>query len=396
MKLLSRLVPVLLAGCIALNVSAQVRIRKSASDSDRNPTLVFKGISGNPQLSKEVYSFLNACGWFDITSGGNSDYTIAGSAAGAYLDMEVMQGGRPMYRFRISQAAEARKVAQKTVDAILKKLFDIKGICASRIVFCAETGRGIKNIYFCDIDGGGLVKVTDYTSMCVEPGWFPDGKSIAYTRYGSSTTDIIETKISPRMSRCIASYPGINVGASISPNGKYLALILSRDNKVELYIKSVNGTAKRRLTEGKAVEASPCWSPDGGKLCFVSDQNGGAPQLFTIGANGAGLRKLSTISNESVTPDWSSDNKIVYSARMGGGYAIAVLDLSGQTSGGVVTNASGNWESPSWAPDNRHVVCSRSSGRSSSLFIVDTRTGKMRQLLRTGNNLSMPSWSNLN
>ena len=53
----------------------------------------------------------------------------------------------------------------------------------------------------------------------------------------------------------------------------------------------------------------------------------------------------------------------------------------------------GTWESPAWAADNRHVVCKRSDGAKSALYVVDTWTGRARLLLSTPYNLSMPVWS---
>jgi TolB protein len=78
-----------------------------------------------------------------------------------------------------------------------------------------------------------------------------------------------------------------------------------------------------------------------------------------------------------------------------GDYAIAVLDLNGKEPAKTVVNAAGNWESPSWGPDARHVVCARSSGGSSSLFVVDTWTGRTRQLLAGKMNIVLPSWSGI-
>ena len=58
----------------------------------------------------------------------------------------------------------------------------------------------------------------------------------------------------------------------------------------------------------------------------------------------------------------------------------------------IVTNAAGDWESPSWGPDGRHVVCSRFLNGRRELYMVDTRHGKLRPITQNGNH-SLPSWS---
>jgi TolB protein len=113
-----------------------------------------------------------------------------------------------------------------------------------------------------------------------------------------------------------------------------------------------------------------------------------------VSPKGGATVKLSTQGSEAVSPSWSSDNKIAYSAKMGD-YTIAILDLSGKEAGKTVVNAAGNWESPSWAPDARHIVCTRTSGGNSALFVVDTWTGRTRQLIGGKMNTVLPSWSGI-
>ena len=272
-------------------------------------------------------------------------------------------------------------------------MFNVAGICSTKIAFGAQTQIGKKEIFTCDFDGQNVTQLTFNNSLSVEPDWIPGRNAIVFTLYSKMFTDIVELDISSRRCRRIAQFPGLNSGASVSPNGKYLALILSRDKQVELYIKSFSGSAFKRLTNGIGVEASPCWSPAGDKICFVSDMSR-RPSLYIISAGGGNPVKLSTQGTEAVSPSWSLDNKIAYSAKMGN-YTIAVLDLNGREAGRTVINAAGDWESPSWAPDARHVVCARTYAGSTSLFIVDTWTGKARQLLSGKMNIVLPSWSGI-
>ncbi len=376
------------------HVNGQVRIIKGAKAFAGNPTLYYDGITGNAQISSDVGSLLNACGWFDVLVGGKTDYTLSGTYSGNSLNLVLKQDGNNVCSVTTS-SSDTRRAAKLAIDAILKKSFKIDGICSTKIVFSAETSPGMKNIWMCDIDGKELQRITSFSTLCVEPGWFPDGKSIVYTIYSKSETDIVQTQLNPLKSRRIASYPGLNAGAAISPNGQNLAMITSKDRQIELYIKSVNGDARSRLTSSKAVKASPCWSPTGGSLIYVCDQTG-SPQLYRISATGGTPVRLSTVGSEAATPDWSKDNQIAYSAKVDGQYTIAVLDLEGKKpSGAVLGGAPGHWESPSWAPDNRYVVSSRRSGSKSSLCVVDTWTGKFRPLISVNESTSMPCWSKI-
>jgi TolB protein len=385
------------AVCLTNIASAQVRVVKSAGDSD--PTLYFRGLQGNQQLSDCVASDLKNCGWFEVTSGPSADIQVSGTADPAVATLSVSGTST----FGVSERLDPQnlqKTADKLVDALLKKMFNIPGICSSRIALCVETSPGIKEIAISDIGGKNILKLTSNNTLCVEPAWTPDGKSLVYTLYGKSYADLVQMDISHRKSRRVAQYPGLNSGGSVSPNGRNLALILSRDNTVELYLKSLDGSSLKRLTNSPAVEGCPCWSPRGSQLCYASDEGGSRPHLYTMDVpSGTNVRRLPTIGSEAVSPDWSADDKIVYSAKSGGEYNLAVINMKGGDcdviTGQPIINSGGSWEGPSWAPDRRHVVCERVSGSKSSIFIVDARTGKFKEIISGRMNCSMPSWSPL-
>lgn len=360
-----------------------------------NPELYFAGIPGDPEFSKEMTTFLGVCGWFDLSRNPKAEYILTGTLSGNRAIFTLTTGGAPAGSWSVTLSGSRRRLAQQTVDAIIQKNFKelkVKGFCSTKIAFCAQTASGVKNIYTCDIDGGDIQQITNYNALCVEPCWFPDGNSIGYSKYNRAGMDVIQTMLNPKRSRVLTSFRGINSGAAISPDGRNLAVILSPDHKVDLYVMPAGrGGVRRRLTSGISVEASPCWSPDGREIAFVSDETG-VPKINIISIDGRNRRVLKALGSDAVTPDWSSDNKIVYATRIQGVYTIAVYDLkTGENT--RITDEPGVWESPAWAADNRQVVCKRSDGRRSALYVIDSWTGRVRLLVSTPYNLSMPVWS---
>ena len=258
-----------------------------------------------------------------------------------------------------------------------------------------KTGK-VKEVYTCRYDGSGIKKFTNNKSLSLEPNWSKDNNFLVYTYFHNNYADAVGLKLANKKTYKLANFPGLNSGGSISPNGRYLAVVLSRDGQVELYIKKVQGRGIKRLTYDKAVEGSPCWSPNGLKICFVSDKYLGRPKLYIVDINSGKTFQIHSVGSENVTPDWSPvSDKIVYSARFGKQFMLAVYDVKTNRSSTININAAGNWMSPSWAPDGRHVVCSRVLDYHSQLYIVDTWTGKARKLLSSKMGLSSPNWSGL-
>ncbi|MDD3119012.1 MAG: hypothetical protein PHQ27_07535 [Victivallales bacterium] len=373
---------------------AEVVITKPSGRDYKNPTLFVAGITGDAEVAKIAADNLRLCGWFDpARNAAEADFVINGQASSSSLQLTVA-GRASFVMTQPLPAADRNHYIRKGVDMVLNKIFGIRGICATRIAFSVKSGRA-KNIYIADFDGRDVKQITHHNNLCVEAEWTPDARSLIYTMYGNSNTDIIQTIINPLRSRLLVRMPGLNCGASVSPNGRMLALIASRDKQVELYVKPINGSTMTRLTRSRAVEASPCWSSDSAKICFVSDLGRRRPGIFVINAAGGTPQQQPTIGEEAVSPHMSSNGSIVYSCKSGGHYTLAIISKDPKVPSGVIVNQSGDWESPCWAPDNRHVICARNDGRgTSSLYIVDTWTLKTRLYLK-GYDMTYPSWSNV-
>ena len=66
------------------------------------------------------------------------------------------------------------------------------------------------------------------------------------------------------------------------------------------------------VTNGQVEAAHPTWSPDGSTISFVGySLSGGAPGVYVVGADGAGLRRLTNDSDPDFTPSWQPTPAIV-------------------------------------------------------------------------------------
>ena len=367
-----------------------IEISKSAQRTFEAPTISIQSINGDPEICEPFYRYLATCGWFRLVKG-QADYSLRFDGGNGRIVMQLAFGGNPVLSKSITYSGDNRRAAARAVDELIQARFKQR-LCDSQLVFTMETKRGLKEVFICDTDGGNLRKVTNFTHTCVEPSWMPDGNSVVYTRYSSSGTDLCETMLKPYRTRRLTSFRGMNVGASVHPGGKFLAMIMSIDRQVELYVKALNSRDRRRLTNSKSVEASPCWHPGGGYICYVSDRSG-RPGLYLISANGGNAQKIPTVGSEAVTPSWSPDGKLAYAAKVGGSYKLAIYDPRGGESGVIPNLPAGDWEAPSWAPDSRHLAAARRIGKHSEIYIVDSKTGVSRKLLNFKYSQTSPDWS---
>ncbi len=372
-------------------VASQVTVVKQAEYA--NPKLLFAGISGNQAFSSHVQGALKSCDWFDVVTSGTAKYNLTGSVSGSRATVTVT--GEKSFTVAVNiDSSNPKWTAYKLVDTVLNKIFNIPGICASKITFVAQNGR-VKNVFTGYFDGTNIEQITANSTLCLEPSWGMNNSKIVYTLYQKNYTDIVAYDIRSKKTSRLANYPGLNNGGVISPNGQYLAMILSKDKKVALYVRNVNGGTSKRITKSEGVDGCPAWSPDSKKICFVSNMVAERPSLYISDFAANKIYPVRCLGSEAVNPSWSPDgSKIVYSAKVGN-YTLAIYDISTGESTLVDMNAGGDWFSPSWAPDNRHVICSRRLNYFYQLYMVDTFSGRSIKICSSKMNLSSPDWSGL-
>ena len=381
-----------------LTVSAQVRVAKSA---DRKLTINLAGlrVSGSSAQTffQTLENDLRISGWFQPMRGGG-DLQLSGSVAQSGSSVKAsLQVHRAADRALLLskgyslETTRVRTLAHRAADDIIEAITGRKGIASTKITVIG-TRSGAKELYLCDADGGGLMQLTRDRSIVVGPNWGPDGNSLVYTSFVRGFPDVYSVDLRSGKREGLASYSGLNTGAALSPNGKELALILSKDGNPELYIQTLRGKKLTRLTSTlRATEASPTWSPDGQFLIYVSDRNG-TPQLYKISRSGGQPQLISSRGTENVAPDWGPNGLIACASRSGGRYHIAIINPStGETR--YLPNDGADYEDPSWAPDGRHLVATRSVRYRSALYLLDTVSDAPVALISGGGDWISPAWS---
>jgi TolB protein len=314
---------------------------------------------------------LNRSGYFKVTAG-QAPLTVTG---GAQSGSGVLQVQCQLFNTSTRQQVlgksykttsdQARTLAHKVADEIVLAVTGKKGMASGQIALVSNR-TGKKELYICDMDGHNVRQMTKDGSIVVGPKWCPQGKNITYTSYKHGTPKIYLLG----RNQPIVNYRGLNTGGEISPDGKRLAMILSKDGNPELYVMELsNGSLKRMTKTLKGNEASPTWSPDGRQIAFVSD-TAGSPQIYIMSSAGGAARRLTSSGSESVAPDWGPSG-IAFSTRIGGKYRIAVADPSARTMKVLETDWA-DYEDPSWAPNGRHIVCMRTANNRSGIYLLDS------------------------
>ncbi len=335
--------------------------------------------AGAEAFRKTLQNDLIRCGWYRLAA--NGQVKVSGAVLGAAGVQERLAVAWPGKRFAWERSAgdvqQARRHAHELADAIVEATTGEKGIAQSRFAVVVKTGtsrsgQAIEDLYVCDYDGYNLIRLTSDGVPIVGPRFSPDGRKVYFTSYRKGFPAVFVADVATRSVQQLASFRGLSTGAVPSPaDPNKLAIILSHQGNPELYVMDARTKHLTRLTRTKlAAEASPCWSPDGRRICYVSDA-AGSPQLYVVDVASGQSRRLTLGRGESVQPDWGKHG-IVFATKRGSPYRLAVIDPDkGESSLRYLTPVNEIYESPSWAPDGRHVVASRTQGRTRTLWVLD-------------------------
>lgn len=291
--------------------------------------------------------------------------------------------------------ADPRDAARRIADDVVEAFTGKRGVASTEIAFVSKRS-GHAEIWVMDADGADERAATRNKSINAFPSWSPDGNAIVYMSYlfrrsphlfrvvrgGSQPAGRLLQSLDPAR----AVYRGV-----YDPSGNRLAVVISVEGAPDIFTVDADGRNLRRLTNHKAIDVSPTWSPDGSRLAFVSDRTG-APQVYLMNADGSGQRRLTYEGGYNTSPAWSPDGRwIAYETRVGGQFDIWLIDPEGKGAAPLVTNPRSD-ESPSWSPDGRKLAFHSTRRGRADIYAVDLDGENLRRLTETGGDNTHPCW----
>jgi len=172
-----------------------------------------------------------------------------------------------------------------------------------------------------------------------------------------------------------------------------VAFASDRDGNLEIYSMGADGGDLTRLTENTAEDFSPAWSPDGSRLAFVSNRDGNH-EIYVMNADGTGQTRLTNNTADELSPVWAPvGNQIAFTSRRDGNDEIYVMNPDG---GGQLnlTNNPGDDTQPSFAPDSMMIAFASNREVSQyEIYRINADGSGVVRLTANDANDSNPNWS---
>jgi Tol biopolymer transport system component len=172
------------------------------------------------------------------------------------------------------------------------------------------------------------------------------------------------------------------LSADISPDGQWIAFSTTVPQE-DLFVVGVNGRGLRRLTRDAHKDRVPRWSPDGSSVLFYSNRSG-KYEAWVIRADGSGLIRLTALARAVYNPLWSPDGRrLAFNMDYAEG---AVVDLGTPVERRRPTlliepGKPSPFAPDSWSPDGRWLA-GYTSENGFSIFSLESR--RFRRLAASG------------
>jgi len=176
-----------------------------------------------------------------------------------------------------------------------------------RQVLYASSVSGYMQIYISDLDGSNPRRLTSTRAIEAEPKVNPKtGADIAFVSGRGGLQQIYRMNMDGADVERLTNGEGEASNPAWHPEGRHLAFAWTRGyapGNWNLFLMDVASKETVQLTHGQGRNENPSWAPDGRHLAFCSNRTG-SYQIFTMLADGTGVRQLTTEGNNWM-PVWS-------------------------------------------------------------------------------------------
>jgi TolB protein len=195
--------------------------------------------------------------------------------------------------------------------------------------------------------------------MDMDPNWSPGADRLAWSKTATATSDICIAAVDDVNNfDCLTAGQGANVMPAWSPDGLRMAFASDRNGgRQDIFIADVPGGNQTQLTpdDPSGYAFQPVWSMDGQQIMYVWNGEddalvNGDLDLWVVGVDGSNLHRLGEGEVFTGDPSYSpSGNFKAYMTNENGTWRIYVSDADGSNPR-LVSDEASNSLFPAWVP----------------------------------------------
>src|SRR5262249_642724 len=171
-------------------------------------------------------------------------------------------------------------------------------------------------------------------------------------------------------------------------------LVDPKTNQQDLWLYDASGTNARRFTYDLANDGVPVWAPDGSRIVWASNRDGGVLNLYQKAASGAGEETLLWTSDYAKLPtDLSRDGRYILYTQFDKKGDVWALPMggSGEAKPFPVVHTEAREQEGTLSPDGRWLAYTSDVSGRKEVYVQSFPGGGGKRQVSTGGGFS-PHW----
>ncbi len=256
-------------------------------------------------------------------------------------------------------------------------------------------GRHMEQLRLQPLDGSAPVPLNTPRARARNASWSPDGRWFVAESDAQGFSDLV--KIEPKAGMAEQRLTSVREGCfepAVSPDGREIAFVSSREGDPEIYVMRADGRGERRITAFYQEDREPRWSPDGKWLTFISNREG-RDRYYLVRPDGTQLRAVSGSATKLEERElvWSPDSQKVafverlpdaksriWVAKVEGGEPVALTDGKSLD------------DMPAWSPDGKYLVFVAERNGETDLWLMRADGTEQTRLTTAKGADWLPQW----
>ncbi len=166
---------------------------------------------------------------------------------------------------------------------------------------------------------------------------------------------------------------------SWSPDGGRLAYVSFEDRHSVIFVQDLRTGKRERIATFKGLNSAPAWSPDGGMLALTLSKDGNS-EIYVYDFSAGNLRRLTRHTAIDTEPAWSPDgSSIIFTSGRAGGPQIYQMPATGGSPRRLTFQGNYN-ANASYSPDGKSIVMITNQGNGYRVGIYSVETRMIQEL----------------
>lgn len=302
-----------------------------------------------------------------------------------------------VYLKNINDDSPPRRLTHLSMDTgIAPKCWSSDG--TQILLYTNQNGKD--QIVLADVEPPAKPLLSDDTADLMFPRLSKDGNEILYVAsMADHSLELRWSDLVTKRTRTIYRTPANPSSANQiepawSPDNSLIAFSTKVNGNSDVFSIRADGTGLKNLTNNPARDSEPIFSPDGSEIIFARD-NYGKAQLYRMDLNGGNQRRLTNRDGYEQTPAFSPDGAYLAFAadREGHGLDIFLLPLKNPDDEKIVAARRSHDTSPAFSPDGKRIAFIATSDGNPEIYLMNSDGSGLFRLTRTKADETRPQFS---